>query len=126
MLLGGCEDASSEDLEVALLTEERLLVDVYATWCGPCALLAPQMDTLARVLEGRVRVMKFDSEQLPGGAELATSLNVQGLPTLLFISEGEVVHRVEGALMAARIAEICEAVWFDGGEIPRGPEYGTP
>ena len=110
---------------MALLTEERLLLDVYATWCGPCALLAPQMDTLARVLEGRVRVMKFDSEQSPGGAGLATSLDVRGLPTLLFISEGEVTHRVEGALTASRIAEIVEGVWF-GGEMPRGPEYGDP
>ena len=108
-----------------MITEERLLLDVYATWCGPCALLAPQMDTLARTFEGRVRVMKFDCEQVPGGDELAASLDVRGLPALLWISEGEIVHRVEGALMADRIAEIVEAVWFDGGEIPRGPEYGT-
>ena len=123
MQIGGAEDATSDVLEVALLTEERLLLDVYATWCGPCALLAPQMDTLARVLNGRVRVMKFDSEQTPGGAELATSLSVRGLPTLLFISEGDVLHRVEGALTADRIAELVEGVWF-GAEMPRGQAYG--
>ena len=67
--------------------------------------------------------MKFDSEQVPGGADIASSLDVRGLPTLLFISEGEVVHRLEGALSAARIAELVEGVWF-GAEMPRGAEYG--
>lgn len=76
-----------------------------------------------QVLEGRVRVMKFDSEQHPGGAELASSLDVQGLPSLLFVSDGEIVHRVEGALTADRIAELVEGVWF-GAVMPTGPEYG--
>ena len=121
--IGGAEDAPADVLEVALLTEERLLLDVYATWCGPCALLAPQMDILARELEGRVRVMKFDSEQTPGAEDLAASLDVRGLPSLLFISEGEIVHRVEGALTADRITELVEGVWF-GAEMPRGLAYG--
>jgi thiol-disulfide isomerase/thioredoxin len=121
--LHAADDASSDELEVALLTEERLVLDVYATWCGPCALLAPQMDAAAAALEGRCRVMKFDSEQLPGGPALASSLSVGGLPTILFISEGEVLHRVEGALTAPRIVELAEGVWF-GAAMPRGPEYG--
>ena len=45
----GAEEVTSDVLEVALLMEERLLLDVYASWCGPCRLLAPQMDTMARV-----------------------------------------------------------------------------
>ena len=122
-VVDGAEELSAEDLEVALLTEERLLLDVYAVWCGPCKLLSPEVDTIARVLGGKVRVCKFDSEQEPGGPELATSLGIGGLPTLLFLSEGEVVHRLEGALSAARIAELVEGVWF-GAEMPRGPEYG--
>ena len=123
MQVEGAKDLSAEELEVALLTEEKLLIDVYATWCGPCKLLSPEVDTLARVLAGKVRVVKFDSEQEPGGPELATSLAVGGLPTLLFVSEGEVMHRLEGALSASRIAELVEGVWF-GAEMPRGPEYG--
>ena len=109
--------------QVALLTEERLLLDVYATWCGPCRLLAPQMDALATALAGRVRVMKFDCEQSAGAEDLSAALSVQGLPSLLFISEGAVLHRVEGALQADRIAELVEGVWF-GAAMPRGPEYG--
>ena len=78
---------------------------------------------MAQVLEGRVRVMKFDCEQSAGAEDLSASLAVQGLPSLLFISEGEVLHRVEGALTADRIAQLVEGVWF-GAEMPRGPEYG--
>lgn len=130
------EDISAEELEVALLTEERLLLDVYATWCGPCALLAPEIDILAqtdaqkntldgvtRAFGGRVRIVKFDADQEPGGPEMATTLGVGALPCLLFLSDGEEAHRVEGALQATRIAELMDGVWF-GGEMPRGPEYG--
>jgi thiol-disulfide isomerase/thioredoxin len=109
----GAEDVSSEELEVALLQDERLLVDVYATWCGPCLLLAPQMDTVASALRGRgCRVLKFDSEQQPGGPELATRLAANALPTLLFIEDGSIVHRVEGALQADRILELVEEVFY--------------
>ena len=116
------EDMSAEEFEVAVVQEERLLVDVYASWCGPCLLLAPEMDKVASGLEGRVRVIKFDSEQ-PGGPEIATSLAVGGLPTLLFVEDVQVVHRVEGALQASRILELADGVFF-GGPMPRGPEYG--
>jgi len=119
------EDVSSEELEVALLQDELLLVDVYATWCGPCRLLAPEMDKVAAALAGRgCRVLKFDSEQQPGGPELATRLAVNALPTLLFIEDGSIVHRVEGALGADRILELVEGVFF-GGAMPTGPMYGS-
>ena len=62
-------------------------------------------------------------EQSPGAEDLSASLAVQGLPSLLFVGDGEILHRVEGALTADRIAELVEGVWF-GAEMPSGPEYG--
>jgi thiol-disulfide isomerase/thioredoxin len=118
------EEAGAEELELALLQEDLLIVDIYASWCGPCLLLAPEMDTVASELEGRCRVLKFDSEQQPGGPELATSLGVHGLPTLLFFEDGLLVHRVEGALQAERILALANGVFFNG-PMPHGPEYGT-
>ena len=69
-------------------------------------------------------MLKFDSEQQPGGPELATRLAANALPTLLFIEDGSIVHRVEGALGADRILELVEGVFF-GGAMPTGPMYGS-
>lgn len=107
------EDVNAEELELALVMEEHLLLDVYAGWCGPCLLLAPELDLVASELSGRCRVVKFDSEQEPGGSDLAAGLEVGGLPTLLFIKEGSIVHRVEGALQADRILTLAKGVFFN-------------
>ena len=70
-----------------------LLLDVYATWCGPCKMIAPMLESLASKLGSRARVAKLDSD-----AEEAVSseLRVQGLPTLIFFKDGREVHRLEG------------------------------
>lgn len=70
-----------------------LLLDVFATWCGPCKLIAPQLEALAAKLGERARVVKLDSDLHP---ELSTELKVAGLPTLIFYREGAEVDRLEG------------------------------
>ncbi len=58
-----------------------LLLDCFATWCGPCKLIAPQLDELADAAGERLRVAKLDSDAEP---QMSSQLNVQGLPTLIF------------------------------------------
>jgi len=75
-----------------------MLLDVYATWCGPCKMIAPQLEAIAADLGVRARVAKIDSDAEP---ELSTELGVQGLPTLIFFrpgSDGKLseAHRLEG------------------------------
>uniref|UniRef100_A0A7S0IW23 Thioredoxin n=1 Tax=Calcidiscus leptoporus TaxID=127549 RepID=A0A7S0IW23_9EUKA len=74
-----------------------LVLDVFATWCGPCKLLAPQLDQLAAELGTACRFAKLDSDAEP---QLSTELRVQGLPTLVFFQGGGAqlaeAHRVEG------------------------------
>jgi len=70
-----------------------LLVDVYATWCGPCKLIAPMLSRIAQRLGCEARVCKLDSDAEP---DLSSELRVAGLPTLLFFAEGREVHRLEG------------------------------
>lgn len=70
-----------------------MLLDVYATWCGPCKLIAPQLESLAAKLKERARVAKIDSDLEP---QMSSQLRVQGLPTLIFYRDGAEVHRVEG------------------------------
>ena len=98
---GKVADIDDEQLEAEIKRAKDvgtpLLLDVYATWCGPCQLMAPQLAAAASELGDSVRVAKIDSDKYQNWA---AELRVGGLPTVLvFDSEGKEVNRVEGALM---------------------------
>lgn len=85
---------SGEQLR-AEITDARtpMVVDVFATWCGPCKMIAPMLEKLSKELGEKARVAKMDSDL---EQELSTELRVAGLPTLIFFKEGKEVHRLEG------------------------------
>ena len=94
---GSVADINDDQLEAEINRAKDvgtpLLLDVYATWCGPCQIMAPQLAAAAAELGESVRVAKIDSEW-------AAKLRVGGLPTVLvFDPSGKEVNRVEGALM---------------------------
>lgn len=105
-----------------------LVVDAYATWCGPCLLMAPEFEQAAQDLAGRVRFVKIDTDLEP---EMATRLSVMGLPTLLFLAKNDdteavaegkapmavLKERIEGALRKDSIKDVCEYHFF-GGPMP--------
>jgi len=91
---GVAREVTAEQLLIELEdTRTPLVVDVFATWCGPCKLMAPQLDALAASAGERVRVAKLDSD---AHSKLSTELQVHGLPTVIFYSNGKEVHRLEG------------------------------
>ncbi|EFJ48357.1 thioredoxin [Volvox carteri f. nagariensis] len=97
---------SGEELEVAIAGRDTtLIVDFFATWCGPCLLLARELEQVAEQLEGKVKVVKVDVDENP---ELSNLLKIQGLPTLVIIPKenGKPALRTEGLLPAAQIMEI--------------------
>eukprot|EP00193_Tetraselmis_chui_P007182 CAMPEP_0177768682 /NCGR_PEP_ID=MMETSP0491_2-20121128/9862_1 /TAXON_ID=63592 /ORGANISM="Tetraselmis chuii, Strain PLY429" /LENGTH=179 /DNA_ID=CAMNT_0019285527 /DNA_START=188 /DNA_END=727 /DNA_ORIENTATION=- len=100
---------SGEELEVAIQERTRpLVIDFYATWCGPCVLMAKELEKVAEELgEEKVRVVKVDTEENP---LLSNQLQIQGLPTLVFVSTdtSKPALRTEGLLPAATIKEIIE------------------
>jgi len=115
------------ELEV-MLTEwdEPIVIDAYATWCGPCLLMAPEFEAAAKELKGKVRMCKLDTDQEP---EMANRLNIMGLPTLLFLDkfdrsedeeggEGDakavLKDRIEGAIRKESIIALCEHHFFGG------------
>lgn len=65
-----------------------VVIDFWATWCGPCKRLAPTIDTLAEEYEGRVEIGKYNIEE---ESDLATAHRIMSIPTLLFFKNGEVV-----------------------------------
>ncbi|MCO5570372.1 hypothetical protein L7F22_024092 [Adiantum nelumboides] len=84
-----------------------IVVDFYATWCGPCILLSQELDKLAAEYGEMVKFLKVDTDE---EHELASELKIQGLPTLVFVSKdsGKNAIRTEGLLAADVIRNIIE------------------
>ena len=86
--------------ETLATTDELLLVDFWATWCGPCRAIAPVLEALERDEAGRVRVAKVNVDEEPA---LAGRYEIRSIPTILFVKSGRVVDRVIGAVPRATL-----------------------
>ena len=69
------------------------VVDFWADWCGPCHILAPTIEELARKYQGRAAVLKVNVDENPG---LAARFGIHGIPTVVFLQEGKEVERLVG------------------------------
>ncbi|GAP41633.1 thioredoxin [Flexilinea flocculi] len=81
--------------EVVLKAELPVLVDFWAPWCGPCRMVAPLLDKIASEYSGKIIVAKVNTDE---NSQWAVNYRVQGIPTMLFISKGQVVKTQVGAL----------------------------
>jgi thioredoxin 2 len=79
-----------------------VLVDFWAEWCGPCRMVAPELEKLARTKAGGLVVAKVDTEALPG---VASRFEIRSIPTLILFRDGREARRVSGAMPASAIAE---------------------
>lgn len=77
-----------------------VMVDFWATWCGPCKIVAPVVEELAKEYEGKVTFVKVNTDE---NQDLATRYNIRGIPTLMFFKEGAVADQVVGAVPKAQL-----------------------
>ncbi len=86
-----------------LKSELPVIVDFWAPWCGPCKMVAPTLDKLAREYAGKLLIAKVNTDEDP---EWAGRYGVQGIPTMLLVFNGKIVHRQVGALPEPMLREI--------------------
>lgn len=82
--------------------DKPVLVDFFATWCGPCKAMTPVIDTLGKEVQGQARVLKIDIDK---NREVAQYYQIQSVPTLIIFKKGEIVWRNTGGMDKAALTQ---------------------
>jgi thioredoxin 1 len=95
-MAGNVREVNDASFETEVINSEKpVLVDFWATWCGPCRIIAPHVQALADEFAGRAVVAKVDVD---ANKQWAIKYGIQSIPTLLFFKGGKLVDRVIGAV----------------------------
>ena len=88
---------SNKFLDYIATQEQPVLADFWAEWCGPCRMMHPVLEGLAKEWKGKATVVKVNTDEQP---DLSSRFNIRSIPTLILFDKGQEVHRVSGALPA--------------------------
>ncbi len=106
--MAGPVHLNSDNFESEVLKSDvPVLVDFWATWCGPCRVIEPHVDELSHEYDGRVKVGKVNIDNDPA---VATQFGIRSIPALLYFKNGEVVDTIVGAVHKDQIANKLENV----------------
>ncbi len=97
-------EVNDQNFETEILKSEiPALIDFWAPWCGPCKMIAPVVEELAKQYEGKVKFAKLNVDEAP---ETATRYGVRGIPTLIVFKGGQDADRIVGAAPKARLEQL--------------------
>jgi thioredoxin 1 len=85
---------------------ELVLVDFWAVWCGPCRMVAPIVEDIAKEYAGRLKVLKLNTDENP---DIASKYKIMGIPTLMLFKGGEKIDQLVGAVPKHQLKEKIEA-----------------
>ena len=98
---------TTDNFEGLKNSELPLVVDFWATWCGPCRMIAPIVEELAKEYDGKINVGKCDVEECD---DIAAEFGIRNIPTILFFKGGEIVDKMVGAASKSKIEEKFKAL----------------
>ena len=106
--MGKALEITDSNFEQEVLKEKLpVLVDFWATWCGPCLMMAPIVEEIAQEYTGRLKVAKLDVDQ---NNQTSIQYGIRSIPTLFFFKDGKVVDRIVGAVPKQNLVEKIEKV----------------
>ena len=109
--MGKAKAVTDSNFEAEVLSSDvPVLVDFWATWCGPCIAMAPVVDALAEEFEGKAKVVKLDVDE---NREIAGKFQIRSIPTMMLFKGGEVVDKVIGGTSMAKLSEMIAAQTVD-------------
>jgi len=94
--------------ELIRLSKHPVLVDFWAEWCGPCRMVAPVVEQIAKEYSGRLVTVKVNIERKP---HIAARYHIQSIPTIMMFWKGEAIMRVLGAQPYAQLKQQIDSNW---------------
>ena len=98
---------TNENYESYKNGELPLVIDFWATWCGPCRMVAPIIEELANEYEGKVTIGKCDVEDAD---DIAAEFGIRNIPTIVFMKDGKILDKIVGAASKSKIEEKIKAL----------------